>query len=179
MVLKYIKIRALAVLHTKRRPKSCQHSFKQIWAASWGLNGSSYRDRRQHPSLRQVPGRPWGDLLCAVQGERARAPTQQASPSPIDTRAAPLAFWSAFHRAAMMGMEEGNNHLYRHNILLQKVPELSPWSKNLTENRFLKVLLTPLRIWCTQSSQLDKTLNANYCQQSLTCCGPLQEKLAI
>lgn len=86
VVLKYIKIKSLAVVNTKRRQKCCQHSFKQIWTARLGHKGSSYRDRRQHPSPRQMPGCPRGELLCAVQGGRARAaagePTQQASALP-------------------------------------------------------------------------------------------------
>lgn len=56
VVLKYIK--SLAVVNTKRRQKSCQHSFKQIWTARLGHKGSSYRDKRQHPSPRHVPGCP-------------------------------------------------------------------------------------------------------------------------
>lgn len=66
VVLKYIKIKSLAVVNTKRRQRSCQHSFKQIWVARLGHKESSYRDKRQHPSPRQVQAVPGvtASVLC-------------------------------------------------------------------------------------------------------------------
>lgn len=54
------------------------------------------------------------------------------------------------------GRRRLNKHLYRSNILLQKVPELSPWSKNLMENKQqIKVRLTPLSlVYVTHSAGL-------------------------
>lgn len=68
-----------------------------------------------------LPGCPQGDPLYCARWEQLENQLGRPQPSPADTRAAPLASWSALSRATMMrGEERENNHLYRHNILLQK-----------------------------------------------------------
>lgn len=100
---------------------------------------SSYRDRRQHPSLRQTPGCPWGDHLCAVTvgGLEPQLDNQLGRlwPSPTATRQFHWPLGQPSARPLRWGRRNGNNHLYRQNILLQKVPELSLWSKSLMENK--------------------------------------------
>lgn len=74
-------------MNTKRRQKKAvSTALQQIWAAGSGHMGSSYRDRRQHPSPRQVPGCPRGDCLRAVpEGglSRLRPPPQPQVHRPL------------------------------------------------------------------------------------------------
>lgn len=59
-------------------------------------------------------------VLCKMVGLEQQLENQLSRPCPPrDTRAAPQASWSALNRATTME-QRGNNHLYRHNILLQK-----------------------------------------------------------
>jgi len=94
----------------QKKKKAVSTALKQIWVARSGHMGSSYRDRRQHPSPRQVPGCPWGGHLCAVQvggpGISWRISSVGLAPPPHPaTRAVPLASRSALSRATVMGAE--------------------------------------------------------------------------
>lgn len=104
-------------------------------------------------------------------------------PSPVDTRQLPWPLGQPSAGLLRQGRGGLNNHLYRNNILLQKVPELSPWSKNLTENKQQKSAadtswnLVHMKLSAGQGPK-HKLLFAEPWALSFTCCGPLEEKLA-